>query len=903
MPHKAYSRQRKRKHTPWSVRLGDAVFSRAIAVGGVGTIVAILLVVVVLLTTALPLLKAPAFAPWHAIDCADYRQVGVDDSGTLMWGLTEQGVVEVRETFYSDLLARYPLPLTEELKPSDESGTNDPVGSENPVVRVTCSNVSIDQRSVVVGLSNGLVHIAELEFETSLLTMEETLVDIELSDEIPYQVSEASVYERFGNSAVRRTRLKPVVWSKPIGVSASSENNLTDKASSDRAVLAVDFLPDQSASRLSNTRTSRIIALAQNELVLATLNARTNALTRELTESVWLARCPCQPRSVSGTPLALAGLNGGKQIVVAWPNGTLDRYSLHDQQLKFRESQSALLGEESLSCVSPLLGRETLLGGTTDGHLQGWMIARQSQESSTAVQPAADGYHLVMTQNIAVGTEPILAITSSLQTHVAVTADASGVAALTYVPTGHLLGTQQMPLQNAWEHLAVNRDGNLLLATTRDHAALAEFDVGYPEASWMSYFGKVWYEGYASPKYIWQSSAATERSEIKLSLVPLLFGTLKATFYAMLISVPLALLGAIYTSEFLAPSMRTRIKPLVELMASLPSVVLGYVAALVVAPYMESHLMAVLTCLLLIPATFVLAGHCWNLLPVERIVRWQGQRLGWMFLALPVAILLSFWLAGPIENRLFGGSLLHWLTGRQGNAIGGWMLILVPAFSLLTVIMVSGPLTEWTRKIAIRMSPKSFALLALLRLFALSALIGLMAWTCAAVFDWLGLDLRGYLFDNYQDKNALLVGAALGFCVIPIIYTLAEDALRAVPQQLRSASFGCGATPWQTTIRVVLPSAVSGLFSAVMIGLGRAIGETMIVLCAAGNTPLMEWNPFNGFKALSAALATELPEAAKGSTHFRTLFLAALLLFALTFFANTLAEVVRIRYRKRSSQL
>ena len=106
--------------------MGDAFFSRAIAVGGVGTIVAILLVVVVLLATALPLLKAPAFAPWHAIDCAAYRQVGVDDSGTLMWGLTEQGVVEVRETFYSDLLARYPLPLTEELGPSDESGGREP---------------------------------------------------------------------------------------------------------------------------------------------------------------------------------------------------------------------------------------------------------------------------------------------------------------------------------------------------------------------------------------------------------------------------------------------------------------------------------------------------------------------------------------------------------------------------------------------------------------------------------------------------------------------------------------------------------------------------------------------------------------------------------------------------------
>ncbi len=104
-------------------------------------------------------------------------------------------------------------------------------------------------------------------------------------------------------------------------------------------------------------------------------------------------------------------------------------------------------------------------------------------------------------------------------------------------------------------------------------------------------------------------------------------------------------------------------------------------------------------------------------------------------------------------------------------------------------------------------------------------------------------------------------------------------------------------------MRVVVPSAMSGMFSAVMIGFGRAVGETMVVLMAAGNTPIMEWNPFNGFRTLSATLATELPEAAKGSTHFRTLFLAALLLFALTLVANTMAEYVRIRVRRRGSQL
>ncbi|MEM7515768.1 MAG: ABC transporter permease subunit, partial [Planctomycetota bacterium] len=133
--------------------------------------------------------------------------------------------------------------------------------------------------------------------------------------------------------------------------------------------------------------------------------------------------------------------------------------------------------------------------------------------------------------------------------------------------------------------------------------------------------------------------------------------------------------------------------------------------------------------------------------------------------------------------------------------------------------------------------------------------------------------------------------------------TLSEDALSSVPEHLRLASLGAGATPWQTAVRVIVPTAASGLFSAMMIGLGRAVGETMIVLMATGNTAVMEWNIFNGFRTLSANIAVELPEAVKGSTHYRTLFLAAFVLFALTFVLNTLAEVVRQRFRKRAYQL
>jgi phosphate transport system permease protein len=156
---------------------------------------------------------------------------------------------------------------------------------------------------------------------------------------------------------------------------------------------------------------------------------------------------------------------------------------------------------------------------------------------------------------------------------------------------------------------------------------------------------------------------------------------------------------------------------------------------------------------------------------------------------------------------------------------------------------------------------------------------------------------------SFDQRNAVVVGLAMGFAVIPILFAIAEDAFSNVPRNLVAGSLALGADRWQTVTRVVLPTASPGIFSGVMIAFGRAIGETMIVLMATGNTPIMDWNPFNGFRTLSANIAVEIAEAPHGGTLYRTLFLAALLLFILTFVINTIAELVRQRLRERYSQL
>ncbi|MCA8916876.1 MAG: ABC transporter permease subunit, partial [Planctomycetes bacterium] len=156
---------------------------------------------------------------------------------------------------------------------------------------------------------------------------------------------------------------------------------------------------------------------------------------------------------------------------------------------------------------------------------------------------------------------------------------------------------------------------------------------------------------------------------------------------------------------------------------------------------------------------------------------------------------------------------------------------------------------------------------------------------------------------KFEQSNSMIVGFAMGFAVIPIIYTIAEDALNSVPNQLRAASLACGASRWQTTMRVVMPAAVAGIFSGIVIGLGRALGETMIVVMAAGGTPVTDFQPLSGFRSLAAAIAIEMPEAPQGGTLYRTLFLAGFLLFCMTFVINTVAEGVRIRLRKKLSRL
>jgi phosphate transport system permease protein len=186
-------------------------------------------------------------------------------------------------------------------------------------------------------------------------------------------------------------------------------------------------------------------------------------------------------------------------------------------------------------------------------------------------------------------------------------------------------------------------------------------------------------------------------------------------------------------------------------------------------------------------------------------------------------------------------------------------------------------------------------------------IIGSMAlavWLAPAVEHFLFAgNFKQWLYSDlgmrYDQRNCIIIAFGLGIAVIPIIFSITEDAITNIPPSLSAASLALGASRWQTIWRVVMPSASPGIFAAIMIGFGRAVGETMIVLMATGNTPIMDWSIFNGMRTLAANVAVEIPEAAVNSSLYRILFLCATLLFALTFMVNTGAEIVRERLRKK----
>ncbi|MCP3788561.1 MULTISPECIES: ABC transporter permease subunit [unclassified Pseudomonas] len=490
---------------------------------------------------------------------------------------------------------------------------------------------------------------------------------------------------------------------------------------------------------------------------------------------------------------------------------TADVFSLRDKSLngRYTLAQSA---DTEVTATAQLVGGISLIIGDSHGGLAQWFMARDPDGESRFKQ----------IRTFQLGTSPIVQIDAEERRKGFIALDAEGKLGV-FHSTAHRTLLVESVAQGPGI-LALSPRANRIMLEEPGRLLPLKLHNPHPEVSFSALWGKVWYENYDAPKYVWQSTASNTDFEPKLSLSPLTFGTLKAAFYAMILAAPLAIAAAIYTAYFMAPGMRRKVKPVIELMEAMPTVILGFFAGLFLAPYLEGHLPGVFSLFLLMPVGILLAGFTWSRLPESIRLRVPD---GWEAAILIPVILLTGWFAlgmSPyLESWLFGGDMRLWITNDLGI--------------------------------------------------------------------------------TYDQRNALVVGIAMGFAVIPNIYSIAEDAVFSVPRSLTLGSLALGATPWQTLTRVVILTASPGIFSALMIGMGRAVGETMIVLMATGNTPVMEMNLFEGMRTLAANVAVEMPESEVGGSHYRVLFLAALVLLMFTFVMNTLAELIRQRLRKKYSSL
>ena len=863
----SFTGRSRRRQTKWTVKYVDRLARGLIAIGGIGTIVAVFLVCFFLLSVVLPLFQGATVgaanelpATWKSLPPV---QVGVDEYKELGWALFKDGTVQVFRLTTGDVVA--------EQNPFAADG-------ETEAPDLTAWTFSTRGDEAAFGFSDGTVRTGTIGFAADYVDeadIDESLRDMDVGD---VRAFENGVARRLSESQFRLQRLAPEV-SEP-----------TESASQSPIVLIDQF--ERSSGPIFCT------VSADGSIHVNSVRERENLLTGEITSTVTSASLPVPPVKEKASHLLLSGL--GDMVYVAWEDGRLIRFDIGDLDDPQQVEDVDLVPDSNakLTSLHFLLGRSTLLAGDSLGRVSTWFPVRLEDSESL------DGWTLAKAHELPAHDATVTALAASPRSRLMAAGYADGQVKLLYVTSGETVASLSIPGDAPVQTITVAPKGDAAVAVTGSGITWWEFDPGHPEVSFGTLFRPVWYEGYSEPEHVWQTSSGQDAAEAKLGLWPLVFGTLKAVFYSMLFGAPLALLAALYTSEFLQPRYKARIKPTIEMMASLPSVVLGFLAGLVIAPLVENIVPRVITMLYMTPLVVLTCAYVWQLVPPKTAIGLARFRfLLILLVAIPAGLVVG-WFFGPlVERLLFAGDLRAWLDGQVGSAVGGWMLLFLPFGGVATAAIMARGVNPWIRNISGNWSRSRSALVEFIKFVFAVGLAIVIAAAISLLLTSLRLDPRGTYLDTYVQRNAMIVGFIMGFAIIPLIYTIADDALSSVPEHLRSASLGAGATPWQTAIRIVIPTAMSGLFSAVMIGLGRAVGETMIVLMAAGNTSILEWNIFNGFQTLSAAIATELPEAPPGETHYRVLFLAALTLFVMTFAVNTVAEMVRLRFRRRAYEL
>lgn len=846
--------------------LTESIAKWVITIGGLMVIVAVLGIMVFLFKTVSPLigggsvkgqvnysLNLPSPSAWSVAD--EFQTIGTV--------LTQQGEV-----------THYHIPTGKAIKQS----SLDFGGRELTAVAGT-----LTRDRVALGFADGTVAFAQFKVDASSTPF----------DQLPEQSTDLDPRDKIFDGSTYTQ-----VQTGDFRTLAPSDSLSDFQQLSEHAIVALSY---RAGGTVERPTVSFASVDAANQARVSRSRIQRNLMSGEETTTTSTSDMPSMSLdpSVKVTGVLLA--TEGDRVFVATDKGVIYRYDLRDasnpvlaEQVRVTESGVGI------TALTLLNGEQTMVVGGADGRIAAY-FRLQVPGADTA-----DGFQLVKAREHITMQGAVISLSEAQRDKAFVATDALGNIKVVHSSSDQVLFDfkRQDDPKTAVQSLMFTHGDGILLMSESGHVNAWQYAEPHPEITLKVLFQKVWYEGYDKPDWVWQSTAGTDTAESKYSLTPLVFGTLKAAFYAMLFGAPIALMAAIYTSEFVHRSVRATVKPAMEMMESLPTVVLGFIAALVLAPLVEEWISAVLLGFISLPIGLMLSAFVWQMLPVPLAIKLDGlPKFGFMMLMVVLSAFVALLLGPSFEQALFNGDFKAWTAGNFGSGTPFMFLILLPLSYVAVAHFFSRFFGHIYKQYIGQLAQSAAGRIDMLRWLVLLVVAAVLSYAVASVLTLLGFDPRGNVIDSYQQRNALVVGFVMAFAVIPNIYTLAEDALNAVPGHLRAGSLATGATPWQTAMWVVLPTAASGVFSALMMGFGRAVGETMIVVMAAGNTSIMEMNIFSGLRTLSANIAIELPEAVKDGTNYRVLFLAALTLFIITFFLNTIAELIRQRFRKRAFQL
>ncbi|MBU2644510.1 ABC transporter permease subunit, partial [bacterium] len=786
----------KMKRVRRSVIIFDRLADWIITVGGIFVILAVLGILIYLVKETIPLFRGGQITASCGYQLpaqpGKILATGMDEYQTIAYIMYGDGTLQIFHTRTGASLGGEKLDLG---------------GSQ-----IASISESTDKRYLALGFTSGLVQLMEISFPYEIINSDELPAGATRLDDQDSALGKV-VYSRIPGNQVRRSRFQ-ITREDPVVVSSVGN-----------PIVAIDYHVSGEAER--KTR-AFVTVEADGRATLNVIKTRVNLMTGVRTNDIKRTELPMP--QLDAAIHAVLMTDSADRVLIVTENGRAYRYDTSDFNSPLLAEVTPLLPSGTkLKRIGFLSGNQSIVVGGANGSLFIYFVINDRKRGTR------DGKALVKARAFPDSRLPITGFSPSSRGKGFAVAYLDGSSTI-------LHGTSQKRVLEfgaradstiAGIALSPRFDGLLQIYTDR-FVRFHAFSVPHPETTFFTLFQKVWYEGYEKPAYTWQSSAASDDYEQKFSLIPLIFGSIKVALYSLLFAVPIAILAAIYTSEFVHFRVRNTVKPAMEMMASLPSVVLGFVAALVLAPIVETWIAAVLVAFLVVPAALILGAFFWQMLPQYLIVRWQGgPKLFLMFCLVAAALGMTRTIGPWMEDLFFNGDFKAWLNRDVGTAEPFLFLVLLPIVFML-VAMVSSRLAKpvlsrWTKN-----SGRVVHVVIDILYWVLSTAVAIfVAYQLGGLLAFYGFDARGGVINTYAQRNTLVVGFAMGFAVIPIIYTIAEDALHSVPDHLRAASLGCGATQWQTTLYVVLPAAISGVFSAVMIGMGRAVGETMIVVMAA----------------------------------------------------------------------